>query len=485
MPGLIRQMLPKAPNGSWNCQSAGIALKPWMETKKRKKRDGLKFMADQPVDGKKPPAAKPRRKQAPLAEAGLDHGMSQVSLVESALCPLDYQPGVALLHHSEFIYYDQQRKRRSGQVTVRAPIGLSPTDELILYGLLAITFADASPALELSATPHFLCRQLGLPVGGDHYGRLRESMRRLSEVTYRNSAWWDKPRAQHRDVGFHFLSHDLPSETDDPQEREPWTILWDPLFFRLMDQSRGFVWFDFATYRALKNAAARRGFLLLQKIFHHRELTPQFDLRSFAVEQLGYSADLELKSIRQKVKLLIKTWQELGIVAPAAEAETFFSKQGPGRWTLCMPRGPRFEKPISRPWPHSGAITDHPAYEILQGLELTHAEIAELFARHKDRMIYVTRVALLTHTQARQKRAGGGGGRALFLKNLDSLGFEAAQEILDRRTRSLYEQRRGEALAAWADQSGGGVTNVLESTFRYPDYTTWLAGEEAGPNDNE
>ena len=439
-------------------------------------------MADQPGGGDEPASGKARPKRAPLAEAGLDHGMSQVSLVESALCPLDYQPGVALVHQSEFIYYDTQRRRRTGRVTVRAPIGLSPTDELILYGLLAISFADARPALELSATPHFLCRQLGLPIGGDHYGRLRESMRRLSEVTYRNSAWWDKPRSQHRDVGFHFLSHDLPSETDDDTEhgREPWTILWDPLFFRLMDQSRGFLWFDFTTYRALKNAAARRGFLLLQKIFHHREVSPQFDLRSFAVEQLGYSADLELKSIRQKVKALIKTWQELGIVAPGQDAEAFFQKLGPGRWTLCMPRGPRFEKPASRPWPPGGAITDHPAYEILQGLGLAHGEIAELFTRYKDQMIYVTRVALLSRTLSRQQRAGVEGGRALFYKNLETLGMEAAgQEILEHRTRALYEQRRGEALAAWT------VGGVLESTFRYPDYTTWLTGAEVGPDDHE
>ena len=53
---------------------------------------------------------KSRSRVAPLAKAGLDHGMSQVSLVETALCPLDYRPGESLRHISEFIYYDSEKR---------------------------------------------------------------------------------------------------------------------------------------------------------------------------------------------------------------------------------------------------------------------------------------------------------------------------------------------------------------------------------------
>ena len=439
---------------------------------------------------------KSRSRVAPLAKAGLDHGMSQVSLVETALCPLDYRPGESLRHISEFIYYDSEKRRKVGKVTVKSPSGLSPTDELILYGLLAITFADSKPMMELSATPHFICRQLGLPIGGDHYKRLRESMRRLSEVTYQNSAWWDKPRGQHRELAFHFLSYDLPTDAGldldvDEHGREPWTIFWDPLFFRLMNQSRGFIWFDFASYRALKNAAARRGFLLLQKIFHHREVSPQFDLRAFAVEQLGYSAELEMKSIRQKVKLLIRTWQEQGIVNAGVDAEEFFIRKGPGKWSICLPRGPRFTKAVPRPWTRVNQPMNHPAYEILQRLEMGHQEIVEIFSRFSDQMIAVTQAAMTAESMVRQGKTDET-AKQIFLGRLSRIeghGIEQVDDEADRKSRIRYERRRQEAENDWetSRDSNADVNEEIERLtsssseppFQFPEYELWLKGEGA------
>lgn len=437
-------------------------------------------------------AGKPARTGKPLARMGLDHGMSQVSLVETALSPLDYQPGTPLRHVSEFVYYDSQRQRRTGTVTVKAPGGLSPTDELVLYGMLAITFADSRPVGELTATPHYLCRQLGLPVGGDHYERLRESLHRLSEVVYRNSAWWDRQRGQHRDVGFHFLSHDLPSSGEtrpDDQKREPWTILWDPLFFRLMDSSRGFVWFDFETFRALKNPAARRGYLLLRKIFHHRETTPRFDMRAFATQQLGYSAGLEPKSIRQKLKGLIATWQEQGIVDPAADPESFFERRGPGQWTLILRRGPRFADPSARPMLPATRAADHPSYEILSHLELTHQEIVEIQTRYRDNLVFVVRAAQLAQSVQRQT-GDAPGARSLFreyLERIDAHAEDATAEFERNRSRQIYDRRKKEAEAEWAsraqlpEHADESIEEaVFRHTFEFPDFETWQAGEESG-----
>lgn len=436
---------------------------------------------------------KPGRPRKPLAAMGLDHGMSQVSLVETALSPLDYQPGTALRHITEFVYYDADRQRRAGTVTVKAPGGLSPTDELVLYGMLAITFADPRPVPELTATPHYLCRQLGLPIGGDHYKRLRESMHRLSEVVYRNSAWWDRQRGQHRDVGFHFLSHDLPTASDhrtDDQDREPWTILWDPLFFRLMDTSRGFVWFDFDTYRALRNPAARRGYLLLRKIFHHRETSPRFDMRAFATQQLGYAAGLEPKSIRQKLKSLIATWQEQGIVDPETDTESFFERKGPGEWTLILRRGPRFAEPADRPSLPTGRAADHPSYEILAHLDLTHAEIVDIQRRYRDNLIYVVRAAQMARSVQKQTGDPDGARSAFmeYLNKIDSYGEGATDEAELDRSRKIYEQRKQEAESEWKTRTGQpqeaeGETiaqDVFRHTFGFPDFETWLAGEESG-----
>lgn len=433
-------------------------------------------------------AGKPARTGKPLARMGLDHGMSQVSLVETALSPLDYQPGTPLRHVSEFAYYDSDRQRRTGTVTVKAPGGLSPTDELVLYGMLAITFADPKPVAELTATPHYLCRQLGLPIGGDHYDRLRESVHRLSEVVYRNSAWWDRQRGQHRDVGFHFLSHDLPatSESRDDPGREPWTILWDPLFFRLMDTSRGFVWFDFETFRALKNPAARRGYLLLRKIFHHRETTPRFDMCAFATQQLGYAAGLEPKSIRQKLKKLIAIWQEQGIVEADTDPDTFFERRGPGQWTLILRRGPRFADPASRPNLSTARAADHPSYEILSHLELTHQEIVEIQTRYRDNPIYVVRAAQTARSVQRQSGVASD-ARAIFLEYLDRMAAGATEITAGAeqdRSRKIYEQRRREAEDRWKIASPEEEVPIAEAavrlTFEFPDFETWLAGEDSG-----
>lgn len=440
-------------------------------------------------DGK---PARPHRAAKPLAGMGLDHGMSQVSLVETALSPLDYQPGTPLRHVSEFVYYDADRHRRTGQVTVKAPGGLSPTDELVLYGMLAITFADPRPMPELTATPHYLSRQLGLPIGGDHSRRLRESVHRLSEVIYRNSAWWDRQRGQHRDVGFHFLSHDLPAAGEsrgDDQDREPWTILWDPLFFRLMDTCRGFVWFDFDTYRALRNPAARRGYLLLRKIFHHRETTPRFDMCAFATQQLGYAPGLEPKSIRQKLKSIIATWQEQGIVDPDADPDSFFDRQGPGQWTLTLRRGPGFATPSQRPSLPAPRGADHPSYEILSQLELPHREIAAIQNRYRDNLVYVVRAAQICRSHL-TKSGGLEQARELFRQSLDRLESgmdDPVSEIERSRTRAIYERRKQEAFAEWQRQTGDAgspddplARDAVRLTFEFPDFSTWQTGEESG-----
>jgi len=89
----------------------------------------------------------------------LSWGLAPLPLVETALSPLDFQPGVALDHHGRFEYHDLHQRRPDGAVTLRAPGGLSPTDELVLYGLLAITFADPAPTPELAGTPDYLCRR--------------------------------------------------------------------------------------------------------------------------------------------------------------------------------------------------------------------------------------------------------------------------------------------------------------------------------------
>ena len=64
-------------------------------------------------------------------------GHTQLSLVEHALCPLDAGASLAgpLVHETQYYYSDQNRNRKRAQIRVTCPEGLSPTDELYLWGL--------------------------------------------------------------------------------------------------------------------------------------------------------------------------------------------------------------------------------------------------------------------------------------------------------------------------------------------------------------
>lgn len=80
-------------------------------------------------------------------------------------------------HEASFHYSDKHRKRQTGQARVFAPLGLSPKDELFLWGLLAITLSDPNTDGELYATRYYCLRRLGLidtksRRGGRQYPRL-------------------------------------------------------------------------------------------------------------------------------------------------------------------------------------------------------------------------------------------------------------------------------------------------------------------------
>ena len=80
-------------------------------------------------------------------------GVCQLSLVEHALCPLDRRRALrdGLRHETAFRYSDPTGKRRTATVRIDCAYGLSPFDEFYLWGLLALTMAQAwSSPLKLS-----------------------------------------------------------------------------------------------------------------------------------------------------------------------------------------------------------------------------------------------------------------------------------------------------------------------------------------------
>ncbi|MGE3239515.1 MAG: hypothetical protein AB7G28_01180 [Pirellulales bacterium] len=276
-------------------------------------------------------------------------GLGQLTLVEHALCPLSTttSPSVPMAQQGTFKFVDTAGNRQIATTSLTAPFGLRPSDELFLWGMLGLTFAQPEPSLEFCATPHFVLKQLGCinthsDRGGSAYRMFRSALRRLSAVNYWCSAFYDPLRREHRETSFGFLSYSLPF---DPASSRAWRILWDPIFFEYCRGAGGSLAFDMPVYRAL-DPAARRLYLFISKIFWRREWTHWLDLQSLAIDVLGFSPHVALRNLKQKVKRAVLRLAEHGIVnipRHVATRDLFITRED-GSCILRLRRGPSFRK---------------------------------------------------------------------------------------------------------------------------------------------
>lgn len=308
-------------------------------------------------------------------------GLSQLSLVEHALCPLDARGSLSglLTHECQYRYADADKRMRTAKVRVDCLGGLSPADEFYLWGLLALTFEQTSPNFDFQATPHYCLRKLGIidgdSKGGKSYRLFRESLRRLAAVHYQNDRFYDPVRREHRAVAFGFLSYSLPL---DPESSRLWRIVWNPLFFEFCQAAGGQLSFDLDTYRELA-PASRRLFLLLQKIFWRRSATPAFDLRHLAVDVLGFSAGLPAKTLKAKIKRCAVELAAHGVIA-LVSAESLFTKKNKGEYQVQFQRGEHFRR-TRRAVQREKAI-DSPLCDPLKAVGFSAQEVARILKEH-------------------------------------------------------------------------------------------------------
>lgn len=261
-----------------------------------------------------------QKQMKPLQNSGISRpaGFGQLSLIEHALCPLDRQMSLAenLVHRAEYRYSDAKRIRRTAKARVFCPLGLSASDELYLWGLMALTLSQPEDRNDLVATPHWCLKQLGIVDtgsnrGGEQYRLFRDALRRLSVSSYICNAFYDPVRSEHREVSFHFFSYSLPI---DLASSRAWKISWDSTFLELAKHGASHLRFDLELYRQL-DPASRRLFLFVSKIFYRRAVLPQFDLRYLAVEVLGFSSRVATRDLRMKVSRSLKRLDEAGVVS--------------------------------------------------------------------------------------------------------------------------------------------------------------------------
>lgn len=274
-------------------------------------------------------------------------GMGQLSLVEHALCPLDARASLVdnLVYSASYSYPAKDGSRQEAKAKVFSPLGLSASDELYLWGLLALSLQPQEPMAEIVATPHWILRQLGVinqgsKRGGRQYKQFADALRRLSVVNYLSDGFYDPVRAEHRRVSFQFFSYSLPV---DPKSSRAWRIAWDPIFFDMVKDAAGQFRFDLAVYREL-DAASRRLFLFASKVLSRRKELKAIQLESVAVDLLGFGSSLPQRQMKAKVQRCLKRLQEMHILADASVFKTSTGKQfvrmTRGRYFQSNPQAP-------------------------------------------------------------------------------------------------------------------------------------------------
>lgn len=320
-----------------------------------------------------------------------ESGRAQLSLVEHALCPLDSSASLVqnLVHEATYGYTDGNGHAKRAEARVHAPFGLSANDEFVLWGLLALTFAQPDSEPEFQATPHYCLRRLGViseagRKGGKEYRLFRASVRRLAGVLYESNSFYDPVRQERRDVAFGLLKYSLP--LDDGSSRA-WRFIWDTQFFEICAASGGSLGFDLQTYRSL-DPASRRLFVLLQKVFWRQETSPSFEVRHLAIDVLGFAASMPVNSLKARLVRSVGRLLDAGIIRlppGVCDPKQLFVKRGVGQYALTFHRGPYFER---APTLNVAVdLNDSPLVEPLRSIGFDDAAIRRLLARYKPRLL--------------------------------------------------------------------------------------------------
>lgn len=314
------------------------------------------------------------------------NGVTQLTLVEHSLCPLDSRESLKenFTHSCEYRYVDADRRRRMARVRIAAYEGLSAHDEFYLWGLLGITFAQPDPSFDLHVTPHYCLRQLDMvdtkSKGGESYRLFRDALRRLSAIRYQNDHFYDPIRREHRQVSFGFFSYSLPI---DPESSRAWRIVWDPLFFEICQAAGSQLGFDLGTYRNF-SAAGRRLYLILKKVFWRKDVSPRFDLAHLAVDVLGFSPELKTKYLKQKILRCAQELAEAGIIEASIKDAPWFCKPKKGVYAVQFRRGP---KASSQVVPKSTSVHDSPLYDPLESIGFDDASISRILSRYSPTLV--------------------------------------------------------------------------------------------------
>jgi len=285
-----------------------------------------------------------------------DHiGAAQLTVLETALCPLNARPtNKPSIHGTHFFYTDlhvdlNRPVRKRADVRVKADRGLQPSDEYYLCGLLALVLNEPQTQRRLLATPYWLLQQLGLAAGGRQYQACRDSLERLAGVSYFCDAFYNPLKKCRERASFHFLNLFLPQ---DLASKRLWDIRFDPDFLKFCQTTGGKLLFDLELLRQF-DYGTRRLFLKLHDRFW-RAAVARFDLRHLAADGLGLADTLLLRDLKAKVKGYARRLLDAGVIRlphGVHDHKDLFTKKAKGVCTVRFHRGPYFDRPRRIPPP--------------------------------------------------------------------------------------------------------------------------------------
>lgn len=313
-------------------------------------------------------------------------GIAQLSLLETALWPL--QGGKLPGAKFETAYtYATTAGRKEASVTVRAPLGLQPVDELVLWGLLGATLAWKNPDSVLHSTPYWMLKHLGLDTGGYQYVELRESLLRLAVASYQNTAFYNPLTHEHEYAAFQFLSILLPTVSgvgESVDNNRSWRIEWNPAFFRFCRATGGNLLFDLALFRQL-TPASRRLFLKLKDRFW-RSKRVFMNVDDLTINGLGFAQARPLKKRKYDLKNCLRELLDAQIIQLGrgqADAEDLFVRRGKGTYVVTLYEGEYFRQCESeRTLRHKKAIADDPLSEPLRQIGVDNPGARRLLNTH-------------------------------------------------------------------------------------------------------
>jgi len=311
-------------------------------------------------------------------------GFAQLSVIETALYPLDRSSDGPTSFATSYTYSDLVGKRQRAEVKVGSAFEpLKANDDFYLWSLLSLTLRH-SDGHTLTASPYWLLKNIGLPTGGSQYAQLRQVVERLAQVVYSNTGFYNPVTQEHERWTFAFFASHLPETLDDDRL---WRLVWNQPFIDVSRATGGRLLFDLELFHSLGSPATRRLFLKLSDRFY-RTNRVHLDVDDLTVNGLGFAADRPLKKRKFDLTRCMETLVEHGIIVLGrgqSSAKQMFYKREKGRYVVVLDRGPYFETAIAEGSKKN--VTNDPLYSPMQSIGIDEPMIRNVLKRCQRSMI--------------------------------------------------------------------------------------------------